>query len=100
MIKTTFQKDEPKTLIYRDFRKLTNTNFQHELIRNLNSRNLDEYCIIEKSFIEALEKHAPKKRKILRNNQKPHVNETLRSAIMKSCQLKNKAMKSNLKSAK
>lgn len=53
MIKTTFQKDEPKTLIYRDFRKLTNTNFESELISNLNSRNSDEYCIIGKSFVEA-----------------------------------------------
>ena len=37
--------------------------------------------------------HAPKKRKILRGNHKPHVNKTLHSAIMKCSQLKIKAMK-------
>ena len=35
-----------------------------------------------------------KKRKILRGNDKPHVNKTLHSAIIKCSQLKIKAMKS------
>ena len=83
--------------MYRDFRKYFNTNFQSELIITLKSRDSGEYCIIEKSFVEASGKHPPKKRKILRGNQKPHVNETLCSAIMKSCELKNKAMKLNSK---
>ena len=30
MIKTTFEKEEPKLLIYCDFKKLTLTNFQYE----------------------------------------------------------------------
>ena len=46
--------------------------------------------------MEDLDKHAPNKRKILRGNQK-HVNKTLRSAIMKCTQLKNKDMKSKSK---
>ena len=37
--------------------------------------------------------YAPKKRKILRGNHKPHVNKTLHSAIMKCSQLKIKAIK-------
>ena len=48
---------------------------------------------MEKSFVEVLDKHAPKKRKILRGNHKPHVNKTLHSAIMNCSQLETKAMK-------
>ena len=95
ILKTTFQKEEQKILIYRDFKKFTFKAFQSELINELNSRNSYEYSAFEKSFVEVLNKHAPKKRKILRGNQKPHVNKTLHSGIMKCSQLKIKAMRSN-----
>ena len=38
-------------------------------------------------------KHAPRKTKIFRGNHKPHINKTLRKAIMKRSQLENKANK-------
>ena len=81
ILKTTFQKEELKILIYRYFKKITYTDFQSELISELNSRNSNEYCAFEESFVEGLDKHAPKKRKILRGNYKLHVNKTLHSAI-------------------
>ena len=96
ILKTTFQKEEPKILICRDFKKVTYADFQPELNLNLsepNSSNSYEYCTFDKSFVEVLDKHAPKKRKFLRDNHKPHVNKTLRSTIMQSTQLKIKAMK-------
>ena len=43
--------------------------------------------------METLDKHAPKKTKIFRGNHKPHINKTLRKAILKGSQLKNKANK-------
>ena len=43
--------------------------------------------------METLDKHAPKKTKIFRGNHKPHINKTLRKAIMKCSQPKNKANK-------
>ena len=95
-LKTTFQKEEPKILIYRDFKKVTCTDFQSELNLNLseyNSRNSYVCCTFDKSFVEFLDKHSPKKRKILRENHKTHVNKTLHSAIMKYPQLKIKAVK-------
>ena len=42
--------------------------------------------------METLDKHAPKKTKICRGNM-PHINKTLRKAIMKRSQLKNKENK-------
>ena len=43
--------------------------------------------------METLGKHARKKIKVFRGIHKPHINKTLRKAIMKRYQLKNKANK-------
>ena len=55
-------------------------------------KNVD-YSKLEIEFIDTLHKHAPKKTKLLRGNQKPHINKVLRSAIMKRSRQKNKANK-------
>ena len=49
------------------------------------------YESFENVFVTLLEKKAPRKTKILRRNQKPHVNKNLRKAIMKRSELKSKA---------
>ena len=59
-------------------------------------KSVDEnvgYSKFEKEFIDALNKDAPKKTKLFRGNQKPHVNKVLRSAIMKRSRVKNKVNK-------
>ena len=56
MLKIIFKKEEPKILIYHDFKKFTFTNFQSEIISKLSSRNSYEYCTFEKSFVEVLDK--------------------------------------------
>ena len=43
--------------------------------------------------METLNKDAPKKTKVFPGNHKPYINKTLRKAIMKRSQLKNKADK-------
>ena len=43
--------------------------------------------------METLDKHAPKKTKYFRGNHNPHINKTLKKAIMKRSQFKNKANK-------
>ena len=45
-------------------------------------------------FVSILDKHAPKKTKNLRGNQKPRFNKNLRKQIMIRLSLKNKANKS------
>ena len=64
--------------MYRDFKNFTD--FQSDLISESNSR---ESCTFKKSFVEVLDKHASKKKKILCGNHQPHVNKTLHSAVMK-----------------
>ena len=51
------------------------------------------YPSFEKKFVNVFKKHAPKKAKIFCGNQKPHLNKSLRAAIMKRFCLKNKTSK-------
>ena len=47
----------------------------------------------QEKFIDTFKKHAPKKIKTFRGNQKPRINKTLRKTIMNRSQLKNKLNK-------
>ena len=65
-------------------------NFEEDLSEALKECN-NSYENFEDAFKISLDKHAPQKKKLLRGNHKPHVNKTLRKAIMKRSKLKNKA---------
>ena len=54
------------------------------------------YKNFEKTFVNVLDAHAPRKTKVPRGNQKPHVDKNLRKAIMKRSKLKNKANRTKL----
>ena len=92
MLKTTFQKSEPKQSIYRDFKNFYFGSFKDDLLENMETcdRSFDDF---DRKFTMILNKHAPKKKKWLRDNQKPRINETLRHEIMKRSKFKNKANK-------
>ena len=92
VMKTIFKCEEPKKLIYRNYSNFSQKDFQNELLLNIGDGK-NNYLEFEKNFVETLNKHAPKKTKIFRGNHKPHINKTLRKAIMKRSQLKNKANK-------
>ena len=92
MLKTTFQKSEPKQLIYRDLKNFHFESFKNDLLENMVTydRSHDEY---DRKFTAVLNKHVPKKKKWLRGNQKPHIHKTLMHEIMKRSKLKNIANK-------
>ena len=87
IMKTTFASEEPKKFVYRDYKTFSHENFKNDLLSKTVDENVD-YSKFEKEFIDTLNKHAPKKTKLFRGNQKPHVNKVLRSAIMKRSRLK------------
>ena len=93
MLKTTFQKSEPKQLIYRDFKYFYFESFKNDLLEHMVTcdRSYDKFG---RKFNAVLNEHAPKKKKCLRGNQKPHINKTLRHETMKRSKFKNKANKS------
>ena len=92
MLKTTFQQKEPKCFIYRDYKNFIVENFKSDLQEALQSCK-GSYDAFDNYFTSILNKHAPKKKKVLRGNEKPHMKKNLRRAIMKGSKLKNKGNK-------
>ena len=80
---------EPKLLNYRDYKDFNFGNFKEDLCEafSICRNSHDEF---ESAFLTALDKHAPKKKKWLMGNNKPHITKLLRRAIMKWSKLKNK----------
>ena len=85
-IKTSFQNNEPKGLVYRDYTSFSKDSFLSDLSNSI--ENSQCYEAFETKAVEASDKHAPRKTKLLRANHKPHVSKKLRKAIMKRSQLK------------
>ena len=89
MLKTTFKKEDSKLLIYHDYKNFNNEYFQNNLKNGL-PKCPNNYKPFENVFVTVLDRHAPRKTKILWENQKPHVDKNLRKAIMKRSELKSK----------
>ena len=83
MLKTAFLKEEPKTLIYRDYKTFCLEAFISELFATLKLLENIEFQTSGKIFVDTLNNQAPKELKIFRGNQKLHLNKTLRNATMK-----------------
>ena len=88
VMKTTFKSEEPK----KSISNFSSECFKDDFMSSIYQENHD-YSDFEKKFIDTLNKHAPKKIKTFRGNQKLHINKELRKAIMKRSQLKKKAKK-------
>ena len=100
MLKSTYTRIKPKNIVYRCFRNFSELNFQNELAietRNFD-RDISDYDVFETIFESVLDKHAPKKSKLVRGNEKPHMNKELKRAIMKRSQLWNKFQKTKCSS--
>ena len=95
MMKTTFEKEEPKILVCRDYQNCSFNSFKSELLSKFHHNNVT-FTSFENNFVNVLNQQAPKKSKVFRGNQKPHLNKSLRAAIMKRSRLKNKSNKSQL----
>ena len=94
ILKTTFIKLHPKKIIYRDYKNWSQVRFEDELRQSLVSAHPSVYGTFESIFMRTLEANAPTKTKIVRANNKPHVNKELRRAITRRSTLKNIANRS------
>ena len=94
VLKTFIPKRTPILIKYRDYRKFNSQNFRQDLQNNIANIS-DEICyeIVESTFKEILNKHAPIKTKKVRANNSPNMNKTLSKAIMNRSRLKNKFQK-------
>ena len=88
ILKTTFIKLPPKKVIYRDYKNRSQVHFEDELRQNLVSAHPSVYGNFESIYMKTLEANAPTKIKIVRANDKPHVNKKLRRAMARRSALK------------
>ena len=72
MKKTTFKREEPKKLIYRNYSNFSRKNFQNDPLLKIGDGKND-YLEFEKNYLETNYNHAPEKTKIFRGNHKPHI---------------------------
>ena len=93
VLKTTFPKAKPKIVTYRDYSKFVDKDFHKDLGRKVKSLEVGNYDLLEKSFLNVFNNHAPYKKKVVRANQKPYVTKRLRKAIMKRSSLEHKFYK-------
>ena len=71
-MKSFFPKQTPSLIRYRCYRKFNSNNFANELLNNFENLNENaRYEEFESKFREALNKHAPVKKKIRESKQRP-----------------------------
>ena len=77
VLKTTFSKNKPKQLFYRDYKKINFSAFDDEL-KTIFSRNTVGSCYqFDQMFLNVLDKHAPIKGKLLRANHSSYISKRL-----------------------
>ena len=90
-----FQKQIPKIISYRNYKKCNNEHFKIELLHELNNNDIYgmNYSEFENIFMNILNRHAPLRKKYLRANNAPFMNKPLSKAIMVRSRLRNKFIK-------
>ena len=92
MFKTTYDKSPPHIVHYRSYRNFSVDNFRRDISKSLmDNVTGGDFDLFNSIFEKVLDAHAPKKKRTIRGNQKPHLTKTLRKAIMRRSFLKNKA---------
>ena len=96
VLKSFFQKQEPVTIKYRDYKGFDNSIFRAELNEMLNdtyNKNTVNYKSFELIFMILLNKHAPMREKYVRANNAPFMNKVLSKAVMNRSRLRNRFLK-------
>ena len=92
VLKTTFPKQGPIVINYRNYKKYGENVFKSDLrqeLQKIDPSNLD-YSSFETAFDRVLDKHAPVKKKYFRANDKPFMTRAQRKATMLRSRLRNK----------
>ena len=87
ILKAKFENFKPKKLTYRNFKRYDSGQFKLDIFSSMSA--VRTHGAFENDFVSILDKHTPKKTKILRRNQKPHFYKNLREQIIIKSRLKN-----------
>ena len=95
VMKSTFQKQVPKILNYRNYKYFNNRLFQDDLMYEISKIGLENISCerFENVFMLTLNKHAPSKTRYVRANNSPFMNNNIYKAIMVRSRLRNKNLK-------
>ena len=97
-LKSKYSRLPPKTVTYRSYGNFILDDFLQDLSLNVTSSEIKHYRLFEEIFVNTLDKHAPRKSRLVRGNEKPHMNRALRKAIMERSKLRNIFRRSKLHS--
>ena len=94
-MKSSFQKQEPKILNYRNYKFFNNENFRSDLINAIGKLGFYKISCekFESLFVATLNKHAPLKTRYVRANISPFMTNTIYKAIMMRTKLRNKFLR-------
>ena len=99
IMKTTFHKQESKIVIYRDYNNIFKNVLREDLLLETSSNHhlLEPFSLssFTTAGVNARIKHAPVKKKYVRTNQAPFMNENLKEAIMHPTKLRNTFLKNS-----
>ena len=79
----------PRKINYRCYNHTVENNFLTDLSLQITSSKINEIEPFEDKFVTVLDRHAPRKTRMVRGNEKPYVNRTLWKAIRERSRLRN-----------
>ena len=92
VFKTSFKKQKPKIVTYRDYKRFDNEKFRESLITCFSTGKNLSYDAFENLVLQTLDKMAPIKKHI-RGNQSSFMNKDIHKAIMARTRLRNRFLK-------
>ena len=97
VMKIFFKKQKPNVIYYRDSKKFFNDQFRADFVDELMKGNIkiSRLDIFTGTALQILGKYAPMKQKIIRANEPPFMNRSIKKEVMNRSRLKNKFLKEN-----
>ena len=91
VLKSYCKKSAPIITSYRNYKHFDENSFRRDLIYNLENfdKSIMKYEDFKNIFMDALDVHAPLKKKTVRGNNAPFMNKALSKAFMRRSRLKN-----------
>ena len=89
VLKTTFSKNKPRVIVYRNYKCFNSQNFDDELKFVFLKENTELCSKFNQMFLNVLNKHAPSKKKQLRSSHASYVSKSMRKGIMRRSHLEN-----------
>ena len=93
VFKTSFKKQKPKIVTYRDYKRFDNEKFRESLITCFSTGKNISYNAFENLVLQTLGKMASVKQKHIRDNKSLFMNKDIHKTIMTRTRLRNRFLK-------